>query len=139
MKNAPVVRTANRPTMKATQRSGHDRQRKREVRAAAHEHRQAGEHIAADTEQAGMAEGDQPAGRQEIEAQREDRQDRGFGDQLLREEAGEGLRDQRHDDERDANRPADEGAARHHQPDTEKRRAGISPLGRKMRTSAMTR
>ena len=139
MKNAPVVRTANRPTMNATQAAGHDRRGKGEVRAAAHEHRHAGEHIAADTEQAGVAEGDQPAGREEIEAQRKDREDRRFGDQLLREEAGHGLRDQRHDDERDADRPADEGAACHHQPDTEKRRAGISPLGRKMSTSAMTR
>ena len=86
-----------------------------------------------------MAEGDQPAGRQEIEAQRKDRQDRRVGDQLLREETSHGLRDQRHDDERDANRTADESAACHHQPDTEKRRAGKSPLGRKMRTRAMTR
>ena len=42
-------------------------------------------------------------------------------------------------DERDADRAADEGRGYHHQPDTEKRRAGISPLGRKIRTSAITR
>ena len=139
MKNAPVVRTANSPTMNATQAPATIASGKSEVRAAAHEHRHAGKHIAADTEQAGVAEGDQPAGRQEIEAQRKDRQDRRIGDQLLRKEAGEGLGDQRYNDEHDANRTADKGAACHHQPDTENRRAGKSPLGRKMSTRAITR
>ncbi len=60
MKNAPAVRTANRPTTKATSAAGHDGGGEGEVRIAAAEHGQAGEHVAADAEQAGVAEGDQP-------------------------------------------------------------------------------
>ena len=139
MKKAPAVRTANRPTTNATSAARDDRHGKGEVRASARQHGQAGEHVAADAEQSRVTEGHQSGARDEVEAERQDREDRRFGDELLDEEAGHALPDERHNDERDPDRPSDEGAAHHDQPDTVKRRAGIRPLGRKMRTSAMTR
>ena len=83
MKNAPVVRTANRPTTAAMAAPTSTAATKGEVRVAAGQHREPAERIGPDAEQAGMAEGNQPAGRQQIEAQRKDRQDCRFGDQLM--------------------------------------------------------
>ena len=106
---------------------------------AAAEHGHAGEHVAADAEQAGVAEGDQPGAGDEVEGERQNGEDRGFGDQLLGEEAGEALAGERGGDEGDADRPAHECPARHGQPGAVKRRAGSRPLGRKISTSAITR
>ena len=119
--------------------AGNDRGGEGEVRIAAAEHGHAGEHVAADAEQAGVAEGDQPGAGDEVEAERQDGEDRGLGDQLLGEVAGEALAGERGGDEGDADRAAHEGPARHGQPGAVKRRAGSRPLGRKISTSAMTR
>src|SRR5262245_48525604 len=130
MKNAPLVRNTG---------ARGDRDGERDIGTAAGQYGEAGEDVAADTEQAGMAERDQTAGGEQVEAQRKQREDRRLGDQLLGEEAREALGGERNHDEHDADRAADNDAVRHDQPGAEKRRAGRSPLGRKMSTSAMTR
>ena len=139
MKNAPAVRTANRPTTKATRPPATIAAGKARFGLPLAEHGQAGEHVAADAEQSRVAEGHQPGAGDEVEAERQDGEDRGLGDQFLGEEPGQALPDERRHDEGNPDRPSDEGPAHHGQPDTVKRRAGIRPLGRKMSTSAMTR